>query len=125
MIEGANMDDLVSNLPDTQGTLVVCQDNSYPNNIITQAQVKVATDKGWKVQKVAEDDNHNVSHVDYAGLGDVNGDNKISQADLDLLVKIIMGQLPDNVKFYAGDLNNDGKTDAADVVIMVNILNGK
>ena len=62
---------------------------------------------------------------EYAGHGDVNGDNKINQADLDLLVQIVMGQRPEGVGEYAGDLNYDGKTDAADVVILVNILNGK
>ena len=80
------------------------------------AKVTEAKNKGWTVQKYSGS-----STKTYAGLGDVNGDNKIDQTDLDTIVKIIMGQV--NLG-YAGDLNNDGKTDAADIVVMVNILNG-
>ena len=77
------------------------------------------------MQKHTKDENNQGVSVNYAGLGDVNGDNNINQADLDLLVKIIMGQQPAYISALAGDLNHDGKTDAQDVVIMVNILNGK
>ena len=124
-IKGSNMDNLVSNLPDTKGQLLVCDDRATKDNVITKAQVKVATDKGWKVQKYTEKENNVQVFSDYAGLGDVNGDNNINQADLDLLVQIIMGQQPAYVSALAGDLNQDGKTNAQDVVILVNILNGK
>ena len=123
-IKGSNMDNLVNSLPNTQGTLLVCSDRSKLDNVITKAQVKAATDKGWKVQKYMQDENGQ-EETDYAGLGDVNGDNNINQADLDLLVQIVIGQLPVIVKMFAGDLNHDGKTDAADIVTLVNILNGK
>lgn len=46
-----------------------------------------ASDKGWKVKKFDSDG----QTLDYASLGDVNGDNKIDQTDLDTIVKIIMG----------------------------------
>ena len=124
-IEGSSMDNLVNSLPNTHGTITVCVDGVIPDNVITKAQVKVATDNGWTVVKYTNDENNQRVYVDYAGLGDVNGDNKISQADLDLLVKIVMGQQPAYVAVLSGDLNNDGKTDAQDVVILVNILNGK
>ena len=124
-IKGSNMDNLVNGLPDTQGTLYVCEVFANPDNVITKAQVKVATDKGWKVKIETKDESDQWVIVDYAGLGDVNGDNQINQADLDLLVQIIMGQQPAYVYASAGDLNKDGKTDAQDVVILVNILNGK
>ena len=124
-IKGLNMDNLVNSLPNTQGTLGVCNDSSYPDNVITNAQVKVATDKGWKVRRSTVkviNENYKLVTVDYAGLGDVTIDNKIDQDDLDLLVKIVMGQQPVYVFASAGDLNQDGKTDAQDVVILVNIL---
>ena len=120
------MDNLVNCLPDTKGTLVVCSDErEQMDNVITKAQVKVATDKGWIVQKYTIDKNNHWLTVKYAGLGDVNCDNKIDKDDLDLLVKIIMGQQPAYVDVLSGDLNNDGKVDAADIVTLVNILNGK
>ncbi len=120
-ISGAAMTSLVNSLPPrttgNYGELFVCSDHLFPDNVITVAQVKIATRKGWKVAKgiVIAGDNKRY----YAGLGDVNGDNKIDQTDLDTIVKIIMGQVELG---YAGDLNNDGKTDAADIVVMVNIL---
>lgn len=127
-IEGASMDLLVSYLPNTQGRLYVCHDGIEieTDNVITNAQVKVATGKGWKVMKSTTNENYQRgAYLYYAGLGDVNCDNKIDKDDLDLLVKIVMGQQPAYVYASAGNLNQDGKTDAKDVVIMVNILNGK
>lgn len=117
-IRGDNMTNLVNSLPEAfNGKMYVCSDRVNPDNVITAAQVKVANDKGWKVIKFLGN-----GMSEYAGLGDVNGDNKIDHDDLDLIVKIIMGKKPGDVGDYAGDLNMDGKTDARDVVIMVNIL---
>ena len=115
-ISGEAMTNLVNGLPSATGDcrFLVCDDTLIPDNVITAAQAKVASDKGWTVQKYSGS-----STKTYAGLGDVNGDNKIDQTDLNTIVKIIMGQVELG---YAGDLNNDGKTDAADIVVMVNIL---
>ena len=118
-ISGTAMTNLVNGLPSVTGDsgFNVCDDTHTPDNVITAAQVKIATDKGWMVLKF------NGSYAaQYAGYGDVTGDNKINQNDLDLTVNIIMGQKPDTVGEYAGDLNKDGKTDAADIVLMNNIL---
>ena len=112
---------LVDRLSTTGGVLYVRNDECSPENIITAAQVTTIRDKGWSVKKY--DGNGQV--LDYAGQGDIYGDNKINETDRNTLVNIIMGQRPANIGTYAGDLNNDGKTDAADVVIMTNILNGK
>jgi hypothetical protein len=111
------MANLVNSLPFVTGdcSFIVCDDNRTPDNVITTVQVEIATDNGWKVKKY----NKRNFQVDYVGLGDVNGDNKIDQTDLDTIVDIIMGRV--NLG-YAGDLNNDGKTDAADVVKMVNVF---
>lgn len=121
-ISGADMTKLVNSLPSLpsgeDGDLTVSNDMYVPDNVITAAQVKIATDKGWTVKKVDNDNNLLV----YAGQGDVNGDNKIDQSDLDLIVRIIMGKLREDVGKYAGDLNKDGKTDATDIVLMNNIL---
>jgi len=111
------MANLVNSLPLVTGDcpFIVCDDNRTPDNVITTVQVEIATDNGWKVKKY----NNKDFQVDYVGLGDVNGDKKIDQTDLDTIVDIIMGRV--NLG-YAGDLNNDGKTDAADVVKMVNVF---
>ena len=116
-ISGDAMANLVNSLPSVTGdcSFIVCDDNRTPDNVITTVQVEIATDNGWKVKKY----NNRDFQVDYVGLGDVNGDKKINQTDLDTIVEIIMGR----VKLgYAGDLNNDGKTNAADVVKMVDIF---
>jgi len=116
-ISGDAMANLVNSLPFVTGdcSFIVCYDNRTPDNVITTVQVEIATDNGWKVKKY----NNRNFQVDYVGLGDVNGDNKIDQTDLDTIVEIIMGRV--NLG-YAGDLNNDGKTNAADVVKMVNVF---
>ena len=121
-ISESNMQILVNSLPEVtgdEGTFCVKYDTESPDNVITPAQVKVATNKHWKVIKFTT-----VSYIykEYGGQGDINGDKEINQDDLDLLVKIVMGQIPDDVGYRAGDLNYDNKTDAKDVVIMVNIL---
>lgn len=120
-ISGAAMTNLVNGLPTVTGDhgFNVCDDTQKTDNVITPAQVKTATDKGWMVLKF------NGSWASpYAGYGDVNLDNKINQDDVTLTVNIIMGQKPATVGEFAGDLNHDGKTDAADIVLMNNILNG-
>ena len=116
-ISGDAMANLVNSLPFVTGdcSFIVCDDNRTPDNVITTVQVEIATDNGWKVKKY----NKRNFQVDYVGLGDVNGDKKIDQTDLDTIVDIIMGRV--NLG-YAGDLNNDGKTNAADVVKMVNVF---
>lgn len=126
-LEGEAMDKLVNGLP-TVSELSAClmlvnADDITPDNIITAAQVKVATDKNWIVKKSHNSETD--SSVYYAGQGDTNGDNNIDEEDLSLIEDIIMGQQPEGISKLAGDLNNDGKVDAADIVIMVNILNGK
>ena len=122
-ISGATMTNLVNSLrsmpSEIYGYFFVCDDVFETDNIITPAQVSIATGKGWIVKKWMKDD---IYGSNYAGFGDVNGDDYIDQYDLDTIVNIIMG-LED--LYYAGDLNKDGKTDAADIVVTVNILNGK
>ena len=121
-ISGDGMTQLINSLPtrstSNYGELIVCADYVSTDNIITSAQVKKATGKGWKVMKFDSDGNG----VDYAGYGDVNGDNQINQADLDLIVNIIMGRNTNKVGQFATDLNNDYLTNTADIVVMVNIL---
>ncbi len=50
--------------------------------------------------------------------GDLNYDGDVDEADLKLLVSLVM----DGNKLADADLNGDGKVDAADVVMLVNII---
>ena len=120
-ISGRNMTNFVKSLPTwsgNDGNLYVCDDNVSPDNVIIAAQVNTAKNKGWNVKKYS-----NV-YKPYAGQGDVNGDDNINKNDLNVIVKIIMGEMPSGIQELAGDVNNDGKVDAADIVKMVDILNG-
>ena len=52
--------------------------------------------------------------------GDLNGDGKVDDDDLEVLVSVVMGGNKD--KLAVADLNHDGKVDAADIVTLVNII---
>lgn len=120
-INGDNMSTLVNSLPNVDhGEFVVCDEDYSPDNVITASQVADATDKGWTVVSACSGD----YKEGYAGQGDVNGDGKIDQDDLEMLENIIMGKASD-IDEYTGDLNKNGKVDAQDVVILVNILKAK
>ena len=51
--------------------------------------------------------------------GDLNGDGKVDEADVAVLVSVVMG---DRNKLAGADLNHDEKVDAADIVKLVNII---
>ena len=72
------------------GYFFVCDDVFETDNIITPAQVSIATGKGWIVKKLMKDD---IYGSYYAGFGDVNGDDYIDQYDLDTIVNIIPNNL--------------------------------
>ena len=55
-------------------------------------------------------------------FGDVNGDNKVDNDDLNDLVSYVMGNSPAHFNRDAADLNNDNQINAADIVKMVKIL---
>lgn len=124
---GNGMDKLVNNLPSANGdgTIYILEEGAATDNHITKAQVEIAKIKGWTVMKILGEN----QAVEYGGdditiKGDFNSDNDITQADLDALVKAVMGEVPAGVNKLVFDLNNDGKVDAADIVTMVKILNG-
>jgi len=55
--------------------------------------------------------------------GDVNGDTKVTIADVTALVNIILGKSTD--VHCTADINGDGKITIADVTALVNIILGK
>lgn len=56
-----------------------------------------------------------------SSLGDLNGDGQRNQADLSILVDIILGKTPTNT---AADLNGDGVCNVADYTLLVNKIQG-
>ena len=55
-----------------------------------------------------------------AGSGDVNGDGKIDEKDINLIAEYIMGKSPANFNKDEADVNNDTEIDVADIVIVSN-----
>jgi len=58
-------------------------------------------------------------------LGDVNGDGKVTIADVTALVNILLGKDSSSYNLDAADVNEDGTRSIADVTALVNILLGK
>jgi hypothetical protein len=56
--------------------------------------------------------------------GDVNGDSKVTIADVTALVNIILGKTT-SYNTAVADINNDTKITIADVTALVNIILGK
>ena len=57
-----------------------------------------------------------------AGSGDVNGDGKVSKADLDAIIGYIM-KTSSYVTKESADVNEDGDVNAADIVELINMIN--
>jgi len=121
-IRGEGMTTLVNSLPTifsgVGGYFYVYNDSKQTSdrNRITTAQVKVATDKGWRVLSLLEDN--------YAGEpeanGDVNGDGLENIADVVMLSKAILTGSTD-LKY---DVNGDGQVNAKDITELVNAIAG-
>ena len=54
--------------------------------------------------------------------GDVNGDRKLTEADVRAIADNIMGKTPKDFDEEAADVNNDKKINAADIVEIVNMM---
>ena len=121
-ISGEGMTTLVNSLPAVPVSdpgvrvLYVHYDNETPDdNKITAVQVKVATDKGWKVVKY-----DGTEWVDYAGvLGDVNGDDRINGTDIQAVINFIVDEEDYDKTF---DINGDEKVNGSDIQGIINII---
>lgn len=56
--------------------------------------------------------------------GDVNGDGKVSEADVVAMMSYIIGENPENFNVSAADMNGDGNVTVADVVAVIDIISG-
>ena len=84
------MTQLVNSLPekkDGNPPFTVKDFDSPVDNMITPAQVGIATGKGWKVYKMAFPEG-----FPYAGFGDLNGDGYINMQDVTAIINIILGR---------------------------------
>lgn len=101
--------------------LIVIKANEAPVfNLITEAQVEIATEKGWAVKKL----DFSVGEVDYEGEtlpGDANGDGDVTEADLETVRDIVLGISPSGYEEGA-DLNHDGTVDIVDLTQLIEIL---
>ena len=92
--------------------------NSYDRDIYATATLIVP--KGTKAAYQATEGWNKFTNI--FEVGDVNGDNKSNNDDLNAIVSYIMGKTPANFNAKVADLNNDGKVNVADVTILVKII---
>ena len=62
-----------------------------------------------------------INFGDESGNGDIDGDTKVTTADVAALANYLTGAST-NISVEAADLNKDGKVDIADIVALVNLL---
>ena len=102
--------------------LIVIKANEAPVfNLITEAQVEIATEKGWAVKKL----DFSVGEVDYEGEtlpGDANGDGEVNATDIDCLRDYILGLDPQPFSFESANLNGDSAVDIVDLTQLIEIL---
>lgn len=122
-IRGAGMTTLVNSLPETEDPrkLYVYGNETLAGNWITFKQVEKAEKKGWIVSEWDGSD-----WVPYAGEkdGDVDGDGKVNEADVQAIEDYIMGRAPEGTDIRLYDVNEDGVVDVADIVDLINIIKG-
>ena len=122
-IRGAGMTTLVNSLPETEDPrkLYVYFNESPAGNWITVKQVEKAEKKGWIVSEWDGSD-----WVPYAGEkdGDVDGDGKVNEADVQAIEDYIMGRTPKGTDIRLYDVNEDGVVNVADIVYLINIIKG-
>lgn len=56
----------------------------------------------------------------FAGSGDVNGDKKLTYADVEAIINYIMGNKPENFDAEAANVNDDDAINIADAVALIN-----
>ena len=102
-------------IPVTEGTVITvkCGDPSWPsmNDNSGEAQTYTVT-----------------VHVeqDEVMLGDVNGDSKLTQADVTILNTVFKGKKAESAEILlSGDLNKDGKITQSDVTALNAVFKGK
>ena len=122
-IRGAGMTTLVNSLPETEDPrkLYVYNNETPAGNWITFKQVEKAEKKGWIVSEWDGSD-----WVPYAGEkdGDVDGDGKVNEADVQAIEDYIMGRAPEGTDIRLYDVNEDGVVNVADIVDLINIIKG-
>ena len=122
-IRGAGMTTLVNSLPETEDPrkLYVYNNETPAGNWITFKQVEKAEKKGWIVSEWDGSD-----WVPYAGEkdGDVDGDGKVDEADVQAIEDYIMGRAPEGTDIRLYDVNEDGVVNVADIVDLLILLKG-
>ena len=124
-INGQAMEYLVNSLPYQDGYMVVVDlDNEAEQNAMTKEQVATATAKGWSVEGITGEDFVQYEGIDDATIlvGDVNGDNKISIADVTALINYLLSGDASEINIELADCNKDGEIKISDVTALINYL---
>lgn len=124
-INGQAMEALVNSLPYQDGYMVVVDlDNEAEQNAMTKEQVATAREKGWSVEGITGED-----FVQYEGIddvtvlvGDVNGDDKVSIADVTALINYLLSGDASAINIELADCNHDGEIKIGDVTALINFL---
>jgi hypothetical protein len=120
-IAGEEMDELIASLPTVEnGELVVVnKQDDNEKNVCSTDHVAAARAKGWNVY-----DYNGGEPIAYEGAGniygDVNGDGKVSIADVTTLTDSLLNATADSLP--NGDVNGDGKVSIYDITILIDYL---
>jgi len=116
-ISGANMDNMISNLPVMPGgKLYVLDFDDYgEGNRITPDQVAAAKKKGWTVYARKD-----IESVEFGGAipGDVNEDGNVNVGDIMAVINVMANGTPNPL----ADVNNDGNVNVGDIMAIINIM---
>jgi hypothetical protein len=107
--------------------------NVFSDNYYYQDVVVVIKDKVYKGQTprgvgyagphdITEDNGAVLIENPQKDVGDINGDEKVDNADKNVIVHDILGNISNKYELMGLDLNNDGTVNAADLVIFLKIV---
>lgn len=106
----------VSNLED----VIVLADNGTRAQIIYKLNNGTGYKIGWVFSSTL------IYQVPVLKKGDVNGDGKIDQSDVELMRKYMVGTVPESqINKANADMNGDGKVDIADFAMLTDKLDGQ
>lgn len=124
-LSGAAVDNLIASLPthtEAWGYLYLLDKRTSANdqNNCTKAQALTASGKHWKVAQYLSDGSVSLIYdPDAIALGDVNGDNELTIADVMAIVDYILGIVPEDFYPEAADMNDDKHITITDATIIL------
>ena len=125
-INGENMAALVASLPTAANGngqfRVIDLDSDTEQNVITTTQVATARGKNWTVLGLTNNGWQDYDGSEPAIPGDLNGDDAVDIADVNICINIILERNNDPAVKILADLSGDGTVDITDVNAIINII---